>query len=97
RPLFRAIRNDSPSSESSFAPDWWLKALKQVFSQVCDSHSLLIPCIAIANCDRLVFERLMVDSNAEWCADLVLSRVKFTDAARIVVNGAQHGLQAALD
>src|SRR3712207_6986376 len=37
--------------------------------------------------DGLVFERLVVDRDAEGRADLVLPRVELADAARVVVDG----------
>ncbi len=39
----------------------------------------------------------MIDGDAKRSSDLILARVEFSDAARVVVNSAQHRLQRSLD
>src|ERR1044072_2987354 len=58
---------------------------------------LLLPRVAIADRHCFILERLMVHRNTKRSTDLILPRVKFSDAARIIVNSAQHRLQRALD
>ena len=42
--------------------------------QIGDFHALLLPGVAITHGHGLVFQRLMVDGDAERCSDFVLSR-----------------------
>src|ERR1700754_2087060 len=72
-------------------------SLPQVFRKLRGFDALLLPSVAVADGDGLVFERLVVDGDAEGRAYLVLSRVELADAARVVVDGAHRGLQLLLD
>src|SRR5215208_3632132 len=69
----------------------------QILAQLGRFDALLTPGVAVADGDGLVFERLVVDGDAEGRADLVLARVELADAARVVVDGAHRGLQLRLD
>src|SRR5215218_1949161 len=77
------------------APD--SQTLPQILAQLGRLDALLIPGVAVADGDGLVFERLVIDGDAEGRADLVLPRVELADAARVVVDGAHRGLQLLLD
>ena len=56
-----------------------LEPFRQIFFQSGHSDPLLLPGIPISNCDGLVFERFMINRNAERRADLVLPGVKFAE------------------
>ncbi len=60
--------------------------------QVGDFDALLFPGVAVADGDGFVFERLMVNRDAEGRSRLVLPRVEFADAACVVLDGAHRGL-----
>src|SRR5215212_1188437 len=93
--------SDSKSSRDSVC---WLRflttamsaldsqSLLQVVGQLGRLDALLPPRVAVADGDGLVFERLVIDGDAEGRADLVLPRVELADAARVVVDGAHRGL-----
>ena len=61
--------------------------LFQITFQHIDIHSLLLPSITVADGNGVVFERLVIDRNAERRTDFVLSSVEPADAAGVVVNG----------
>src|SRR5205807_1719729 len=67
--------------------------LEQVRREVRDLHPFLLPGIAIAHGNGFVFERLMIDGDAEWRADFILTRVQLSDTARVVVNRAHDWLE----
>src|ERR1700755_2218785 len=67
-----------------------------MFGEVCALDALLLPRVAVADGDGLVFERLVVDGDAEGRAYLVLPRVELAYAARVVVDGAHRRLRLAL-
>src|SRR3954471_11160686 len=71
-------------------------SLSQVFRKLRSLDALLLPRVAVAHGDGLVFERLVVDGDAEGRAYLVLTRVELADAARVVVDGAHRGLKLRL-
>ena len=64
-----------------------------MFFEICDLYSFLFPRIAIPDSDRLILERLVVDSDTERCSYLILARIEFTYSTSVVVNGAQARLQ----
>src|SRR5437868_14545778 len=73
------------------------ESLQEMRCQVRDFHPFLFPGIAVSNGNSFVFERLMIDGDAEGRADFILARVKLADAARIIVNSTHDWLQRALD
>ena len=72
-----------------------LQSVPQIFGKRIDANAFLLPGVTVTNGDGVVFERLMVDGDAERSADLVLSGVEFADASGVVVNGAHRGLKVA--
>src|SRR5829696_6963242 len=99
--------SDSSSSRDSVC--WFLflttgirsapdpQPLLQILAQLGRFDALLTPGVAVADGDGLVFERLVIDGDAEGRADLVLAGVELADAARVVVDGAHRGLQLLPD
>src|SRR3954469_22348519 len=77
------------------------QAPAQLVREVVDRHALLAQRVAVADGDRAVLERLVVDGHAERRADLVLAPVALADRAALVVLGlhaaAQRGVHLARD
>src|ERR1019366_3294032 len=53
--------------------------------------------VAIADGDRPVLQRIDIDGDAPWRADLVLAAVQLADRCRVIVDGHQVTLQVVLD
>lgn len=52
--------------------------------------------VAITQCEGVIFDRLEVNCDAEWCTQLVITSVPFADTARRVIHLAGNSSAAEL-
>src|SRR5206468_9662317 len=74
-----------------------LQPLPQRLGHARQGNTFLFRGIPVANCHRVVLQRLAVDSNAERGSRLVLSTITPADGALIVVEDVELGLQLAVE
>ena len=63
--------------------------VEEVRFQSIHADALLLHGVAIPHSDGAVVERLDVDADAPWCADLVLPSVELPDRGGIVIHGGK--------
>ena len=68
------------------------KLFRQIILQGVDFDAFLRHGIAVANGNRLVFESVEVDSDAERRANLVLTAIELADTGCVIINGAPAAL-----
>src|SRR6266498_2885087 len=84
---------ERPNSQKDFGL-WTLdiglgfQSLLQISFKLRDLYAFLFPRIAIAHRHRFILERLMIHGDAERRANLVLTRVEFSNASGIIINSA---------
>src|SRR5260221_9264469 len=61
--------------------------LQQVGGQLADGKANLAHTVALAYCDRRIFQRLEIDGDAERRTDLVLPAIAATNIGHIVILG----------
>ena len=71
--------------------------VEEVRFQSIHADALLLHGVAIPHSDGAVVERLDVDADAPWCADLVLPSVELPDRSRVVVDGRELTRQPVAD
>ena len=53
--------------------------------ELVDAHALLLHCVAEAECDAVVLQRIVVHGDAVRCADGILTAVALSDGVLLVV------------
>ena len=62
--------------------------------QVAYGYSLLLHCVTIAQCHGVVLKSLVVDSDAEWCSDGILTAVALAYLVLLLILAVEVELQS---
>lgn len=62
-----------------------LNVVEEECSEVLYGNPLLLHGVAVADCYRIIRERVVVDRDAEWCSDSVLTAIAASDGVFFVI------------
>lgn len=95
--LFRLLRGELRESLEHICPG--LLTIYHRFDCLQDlvlTTADLLCGVAVTQCEGVVFDRLEINCDAEWCAQLVITSVPFADTAGRVIHFARNSSAAEL-
>ena len=65
--------------------------------EILDLDALLLHCVAVTDSYATVVERIVVDSDTEWCSDRILTTISLTDRILLIILAVEIVLEIVHD
>ena len=56
---------------------------QNTFLHICNCNAFLFHAVAMTQCNSVIFQSLVINSDTNRCADFIMSAIVFTDVSRI--------------